>query len=334
MRTLVDWAVGRRRQTVFVVFLCSGAAIWGLTRLGFDDSYQAAFRSEDACFEHLQHLDRTFGAGDADYMILLESPDMLSRKSLNAVRRMHSGVSKLPEVESTTSLLSARRAKRVGRIFLPLFPGPDAAEEEFRDARTEALQHPLIVGKLLSADAKSSLVVVRLRRGVQTIDELEPILARIRQVLREAVGDSDVTARITGIPAIRVETIRGLQYENVWITSAGVVCSTIVAWLLLVNPSAVVLVVLPALVGMLWTIGAIGLAGKNINAVNAVLAPLVMVIGGADSIHLVSHFRRGCTAGHTPTEAIRNSFHEVAGALLRVDGAHYLVRIFFALSVR
>lgn len=58
--------------------------MFGLTRLGFDDSYHEAFRSDDVRFEQLKTLTEAFGAGDADRIVLLESSDMLSRSSLEA----------------------------------------------------------------------------------------------------------------------------------------------------------------------------------------------------------------------------------------------------------
>ena len=57
------------------------AAIGGVARLAFDDNYKDIFRSGDERNEQFVKLADTFGAGDGDCVILLESPDMLSRES-------------------------------------------------------------------------------------------------------------------------------------------------------------------------------------------------------------------------------------------------------------
>ena len=314
MSRLITLLTERTRATTFGVVAISLVALFGLTRLGFDDSYHEAFRSDDVRFEQLKTLTEAFGAGDADCIVLLESSDMLSRSSLDALRRMHRELNNLPEAEHAISLFSMRRAKRVGKLFLPLLPGPDAADEELDRARREAALHPLVAGRMLSGDRRASLIVVRLKAGLHSIDDLEPIQANIRRLARECAVGSDVTCRLTGIPAIRVETIRRLEREHVFITLAGAVCATLIAWLMLRRWAAVLLVVAPAAVGVLWTIGALGVAGRSLNAVNIVLPPLVMVIGISDSIHLMFHFREACAAGLAPKEAMARSIRELIGA--------------------
>jgi len=303
-----------RNSTVFGLLVVTLIATLGIRRLGFDDSYHEAFRSDDVRYEQLQKLTETFGAGDADCVVVLESSDMLSRSSLDALRKMHGRFGELPEVESTVSLFSMRRPKRVGRLFLPLLPGEDAKDKQLERARQESAVHPLVVDRLLTNDRRTSLVLVRLRSGSDSIDAIEPILANIRRIAKESSAGSDVTARLTGIPAIRVETIRRLQREHVLITLAGAVCATIVSWLMLRRMAAVFVVVTPAVLGVIWTLGALGLAGRSLNAVNIVLPPLVMVIGISDSIHLMFHFREACAKGLSPKDAAWLSIRELAGA--------------------
>jgi len=304
----------RRGAALVLLIAISLAALVGVGRLGFDDRYHEAFRSDDARYEHLQLLTEAFGAGDADCVVVVESSDVLARSSLEALRRMHRRFGELAEVESVTSLFSVRGGRRVGRLFLPLLPGPDATDETLERARQGVVGHPLVAGRLLAGDRRTSLLHVRLRSEMQSIDGLEPILRDLRRIAAECAAGSDVRPQLTGIPAIRVETIRRLEREHIVVTAAGAVCATLVAWLMLRRWAAVVVVVMPALVGVLWTLGAIGLAGRSLNAMNIVLPPLVMVIGISDSIHVMFHFREACAEGLTPREAIIRSIRELVGA--------------------
>src|SRR5262245_30629983 len=136
------------RAAVGLLVLLTAAAIFGLSQLGFDDAYKDVFRSPDVRYARLQLLDETFGAGDDDCVLLLESADMLARPSLDVVRETHRRLNDLSGVETVTSLLSARRPKRVGRLFLPLFPGDGATDEELARARREAQDHPFVKGTL------------------------------------------------------------------------------------------------------------------------------------------------------------------------------------------
>lgn len=302
------------RAAIGLLALLTAAAIFGLSQLGFDDAYKDVFRSPDVRFARLQLLDEAFGAGDDDCVLLLESADMLSRPSLDVVREMHGRLNKLPGVESVTSLFTARQQKRVGRVFLPLFPGRDATDDELEAAASGAEYHPLIHRRLLSRDRRAAMLIVRLDPEKTSIEQVESTLAEIRTIARECAAGTDVTSLLTGMPAIRVETVRRIQHEHVIITAAGTVLATLFAWLLLRRLAAVVLVVAPAMVGIVWTMGTIGLAGRNLDAINIVLPALVMVIGIADSIHIVFHFRDHCAEGATPREAMTAAMEELFGA--------------------
>src|SRR5205085_7566187 len=119
-------------------------AVFGLTRLKFDDSYKDLFRCGDERSRQFDRLAETFGAGDTDCVIVLEANDILSRPALAVILTIHDQVDDLPAVESVVSLYSIRRSKRIGRTFLPLFPGEEAPDELFDRARSEADQHPLV----------------------------------------------------------------------------------------------------------------------------------------------------------------------------------------------
>lgn len=299
-----------------LVIVGSGLAAVGTARLGLDDSYEDVFRSQDARYQQFMRLARTFGTGENDCVVLLESADILTRPALAAILEIHNRAGELAEVESVVSLYTARRPRRVGRLFLPLFPTDKGTDEQFERARVEADSHPLVKDVLLSADHRASLVLVRLTRAVKTVDDVEPVLLRLREIVQTATAGKSMSGQLTGVPAIRVETIRRIQREHVLISSAGAALATIVAWFILRRLAAVFVVVLPSLVGVLWTLGALGLAGQNLTAINIVLPALVMVIGTTDSIHLMFHFREGRALGLSPVDAAKAAVRDIGGACL------------------
>ncbi len=316
MNALAHFLLRFRALTVTVILIACAMAAVGISRLAFDDNYKDIFRSGDDRYHQFLRLAETFGAGDGDCVILLESSDMLSREALAAVRKIHSQCGDLPRAESVVSLHSARKTRRIGRILLPLFPPDDAPDEDFFIARAAADKNPLVRGPLLTTDHKASLVLVRLKKAADPIAQIEPVLNELRTIVATATAGTDVTGHLTGMPAIRVETIRRLQREQLIISIVGTVLATCVAWALLRRLMAVALVVLPALIGVLLTMGILGLAGRNMNAINIVLPAVVMVIGVSDSIHLMFHFREERMLGRSLFDAAIASIRDLGGACL------------------
>jgi uncharacterized protein len=314
MNLLARLVLRHRFLVGLVIALAAAASLVGVTRLAFDDNYKDIFRSADVRYRDFQTLADVFGGGDGDCVIVLSAPDVLSREALAAIRAIHEQAQRHGDVESVASLHSARKPRRIGRLFPPLFPPDDAADEDFERAREAADKNPLVRGPLLSADHQASLVLVRLKSPSRPVEKIAPILDELRQIVERSTKNTELRGALTGMPAIRVETIRRLQREQLVISISGTLLATVVAWMLLRRLMAVAFVVLPALIGVLLTMGIVGLAGRNLNAINIVLPALVMVIGVSDSIHLMFHFRECRMLGQSAYEAALASIRDLGRA--------------------
>lgn len=304
-------------RLVVNLFLLLGTVLAGigLSRLGFEDRHVQAFGSSDVRFKLLRNVSEAFGIGDHDVIALVEGVDVLSAESLAAIRRFHAGCQEIAVVEEVTSLHSVRRVNGVRGFHLPLFPKDGAVPESFQQARAAAAKHPLLTGRLLSADGRSALVFVRLEDGLDRPQTAQALDA-IETCARAAITDTDLTVRLTGVPAVRVETIHLLLRDLVWITGLGWLLALSMAMWLLGNWRAVVLAILPPFLGVMWTLGAVGLCGQNLDPLSMVLPTLMLIVGVSDSMHLVADFRsprfRSLPAGTAASQVV----HEVGQACL------------------
>lgn len=315
MTRIADLVRARRLIVATVMAAATCLALAGVTQLQFEDSYRSIFRSNDPSYHRLEQLTETFGAGENDCLVLLEADDLLGRRALRAIRRAHVALDAIPGVESVVSLHSARSKRRVGRYVLPVLPGEDArvSEERLARAREELKRHPLVRNRLLSEDGETSLMVVRLDERQSSVQELETILPHVRGALEEATREANVAATITGLPALRAETIQILKREHLTISLIGMLLATAASWLLLRRLAAVAIVALPAIGGVIWTLGLMGWTGQPLGMINGVLPALLMVIGLTDAMHLLFHFRRE-SAGVASPGAAFDAVAQLGGA--------------------
>lgn len=219
-------------------------------------------------------------------------------------------------IGSVHSLYSARSKRRVGRYLLPVMTGDLSSPERLEQARQELRQHPLVQGRMLSEDERSTLVVARLDENQDDVVQIEPVLSRINGVLAGCTNDTSVTATVTGVPAIRVEVIRTVKRDQVVFAGIGLLLATGIAWLLFRNWSTLVIVVAAPVLGVVGTLGLLGWVGENLNVVNSVLVPLILVIGFMDAVHLMFHIRGQRKRGRTRYDAVRSALREIGPACL------------------
>ena len=296
------------------VALLAGLAALGLLRLEFDDNHRKFFRGSSDAYQQLEKLAAAFPLDENDFILLLESDDLFSPGRVAALRGLDAALREREGVHSVYSIFDARSREARGLLLPPLMPLQGAPEEAYAEARRAALEHPLVGGLMLSDDARVMLMVVTQAGDELSVAEIEPLYEGLSEQLAERLGGSGIDALITGIPALRAEIIRAVQRDNLRFSVFGGAAAMLISMLLFRNLAAVFITAAAPLVGMVLSIGMLGLAGVPMNVVNHVLPSLVMVIAFTDSVHLMAFFRMRRGSGDSRMEAVRASVRDVGSA--------------------
>jgi len=302
----------RRLAAALVVLICVAGS--GFLRLEFDDNHRKFFRGQSDAYEQLEKLAAAFPLDENDFIILLESDDLFGQQQVDALRRLDSALREEDRVLSVYSIFDARSEKLLAGLPLPLMPKEGASEERLQRAREQALAHPLIGGLMLSKDARVMVMVVTQEGDELAVREIEPLYSDLRERIDHELDGTEIDSWITGIPSLRVEIIRAMQRDNLRFSVIGGATAMLISLLLFRNLAAMVIASIAPLVGMILSIGMLGLVGVPMNVVNHVLPSLVMVIAFADSVHIMAYFRMRRGSGAGRLEAVMASVREVGPA--------------------
>lgn len=312
MSKIAQLLLKRRRLVGVSIAVVTACAIWGLTRLKFDDNFRNLFRSNTAAFENYVDLTEQFGSDENDIIILLESEDLLSESSLEIIYRIHLELKELEASQDVFSIYSARKPMRVGRYFLPLLSSGDVPEEKRRLELQQLQDHPLVSGHLLNDATNATLIIVRLDGEDIPLPAIQETRAKIQKTIHEQLSKGQLTASLTGLPIIRADIVNQVQRDQILFMGVGILISIVIAWLLFRNWSPIVLTAAAPQVGMLWTLGAMGIAGEPLNVINVMVIALILVIGLTDSIHLVFHIRQQRDQGQSPILSAQSALVELS----------------------
>lgn len=309
------FAQHRRLLAALVILVTAGAAV-GLTRVRIDSDPRAMLNAQDRISGPLQRLNEDFDAGDRDCVIVFEGIDFITPQGVSVVKQVAEGVERLAGIRRVTSMLNIRgkRSRLGGRYIPPLIPpSAEFPESWFETARADAVGHPLLA-RLLSDDRRTTLVVAALDSKPRSDAELRELIESIEQVADEATAGTAVTAGLTGLPVLRLEMIGSLirdqkKFNITAMCAAGGVCFLIFRSLL-----STMMIMLASSTGVIWTLGAMGWMGVPINMITSVIAPLVLVIGVSDAIHLHLEMRRAKSRGAGRLEAAQIGIRHVGPA--------------------
>lgn len=266
----------------------------------------------------IDELAERFGAPDRDCVIrvAVSAGDLFEQRSLESLRRLCNDLAGIDGVAEVRSVFDVRRQGNVGAL-LPLIPhtetGLDA--EACAAARERALSHPLVAGHMLTSDAASSLVLVRLTEEANAADRIAPVLTDIEQVLSAArARQPTLTLELTGLPAIRHQALQALRRDMLVFNSLGLSLAVVLSALAARSLRSTVVACVPPFVGAVWAMGILGLCGAPVNILTSVVPSLALVVGTCDSIHFIEDMRRSRRRGVDALAASSNAMQRIGAA--------------------
>jgi uncharacterized protein len=290
----------------------------GISRLRIDDDLRSLVRDSSSDFRLVDELSAVFGPPDRDCIVRVtaRSGDIFGAESLAALDALAGRLRRIPGVDQVRSIFDVRRQGAVGAV-LPVIPRrTEPLDPEARaEAKRRAESHPLVAGHLLSADSRSSLLLVQLAAGADRPPAASAVVSGIERVLAaDAAADGPLEIELTGVPALREQAIRALRRDMLMFNSMGLSLAVILSAAVARSLRSTVVACVPPFVGAVWALGVLGLLGAPVNLLTSVVPSLALVVGTCDSIHFIEDMRRSARRGIDPLAASSGAVHRVGAA--------------------
>jgi predicted RND superfamily exporter protein len=232
-----------------------------------------------------------FGS-DQFLLVSVESDNgsVFTREFLARLARLTEALAEIEGVHRVVSLTNAIQVEaRDGDVYVgPFFEEVPAAAEALAALRAKVTSHPVYGDTLVSTDARSTAVLVRfdgmpdrefVRRGLG--DEVAAAAAR------ELPG-SEVL--VTGPAQVKARLSRTILGEMAFILPMVLGLSSLLSFVAFRSARGVVLPQLTIGIALVWTLGLLGASGSPFNLVSNIIPPLMMTLGFAAAIHVLSEY--------------------------------------------
>ena len=310
--------------TVALILAVSVLAVWGLTMLRVDDSLSELFRTDTEEFRRYEEIDRRFPSSEYDVLVVVEGKDLLKKPQLEAFRRAIVDLQLADGVDGLISMLSARGKPDPSGYAPPIVPdelpdGPeyDAIIKQMRD-------NDIVKGKFLSPDGELALAVIALDRKAVQKQGAKEIIGGINKQLEDELEPVGLKSHLTGAPVMQLEIRNAVERDQLVYNGLGLLFGATIAVIFFKRVSLMLLAALPPVLAVLWSLGLLGWLGFRLNLFLNVMTPLVMVMGFADSMQMVSAIRIRLREGDTKAQAVRFAVRVVGPACVLAHGTALL----------
>ena len=311
--------------TFLFIVLFSVLGVMGLMRLRVDDSLSELFRTDSEEFRRYEEIDRRFPSSEYDVLVVVEGKDLLKKPQLEAFRRAIIDLQLADGVDGLVSMLSARAKPDASGYAAPIVPDELPDDAQTYAAIISALRsNEIVAGKFLSPDGELALAVIALDRKAVEEQSAKVIIGGIADQLKKELAPLGLKSHLTGAPVMQLEIRNAVERDQILYNGLGLLFGATIAAIFFKRISLMLLAALPPVLAVLWSLGLLGWIGFKLNLFLNVMTPLVMVMGFADSMQMVSAIRIRLREGDSKAQAVRFAVRIVGPACVLAHGTALL----------
>ncbi len=245
-----------------------------------NESLVARNPEQDALYERFR---QTFGS-DEDILVAVRHPNLLAPDGVQLIADLTGRIAALPGVRNVYSLTNAQQivAGEAGAEPAPLLVPPFTA-----DATRAALdRNPDLAGLFVSSDRQTAGILVEIEDRANDDDYRGALIEDLR-TLAAATGGEGVALHLTGIAVQKNDVSEYIARDKRWLMPLAVVVLAVALIVFFRHPLGVVMPLAVTGITVAATMALYGRAGLQVNAITALLPPVLMVLSLAVSVHVI-----------------------------------------------
>ncbi len=240
------------------------------------------------------HLER-FGS-DEIIVVAIEAEDVFRREVLEKIEALSREIEAYPKVLKVLSISTAvdMRADEFGMEVIRVAEGLPVGEAGMAELKKRILGNPLFVDNLVSRDgAMATIIVTMERENVAAVHEhtLErSVLVKRIQALVERERGEGYELYMAGYPVLTTVMPELLVSDNMRFMPIVLCLVILILFASFRTFRGVALPALTVVASVIWTMGLLVAVGRRVEIITNVIPPMVMVIGLAAAIHILTHY--------------------------------------------
>jgi uncharacterized protein len=316
VKRVLVWSIHRPAAAATLFALITLALAWQLPRLEIDASNEGLMLERDPARHYYDQVKATFGSDELT--VVLVKGEIFTAPVLGLIQRVSEDLERVEGVTRVDSLATVDNISGTddGMEIAPLLrDGIPADAAGLARLKAKALANPIFVKNLVSADARAAGILVFTQAAEADKGFNSRFAAAVDAVLaRESVPG--VTTYQIGGPLLKHTFVEYVQGDQMTLVPLSVVTLFIVLMIGFRTPQGVVGPLFTGVSSALWGVGLMALFHIPMNVVTVAVPSLVLVVGFAEAVHIISSYHACLRAGRAKMDALTEAVEDAAAPIL------------------
>ena len=273
-------------STVFMGFRASRV------QLSYD--FARAIPINNPKYKAYQDFKQKFGEDGNLLVIGIQTDNFFQEKPFNNYVNLVNELKKVENVEDIISVPGAVNLKKISETEKlkadTIFPARKLTQEEIDSSSAIFLSLPFYKTLLYNPTTNAWLMGVRIKKDIMASKGRIEIVKKIGQLADRFGEENNLVIYKSGLPHIRTELSVRITKEMRFFITASLILSAIILLAFFRSISAMLLSLAVVAIGVIWSFATIEMFGYKISILNALIPPLIVVIGIPNCIYFLNKF--------------------------------------------
>ncbi len=299
------------RLLIIVILIVTAFFAYFVPRVGMTTDVKDFFPAEHADVKTYNEIEEKFGG--AEYiMVAVEALDVFQYETLVKIRDITSALEQIDGVGQVRSLTSVDdvRGSPWGIEMTPLIGEIPKGKEELQKLRKDVLADPMYAGSMAAVNGDAALIVVEVKPSADPV----ATAAAVQEVVQaNAFGEE---LHVTGTPVLNQVLADSMRADLAKLFPLVLLLIAAVLFLHFRNIRGVLFPFITVLISVIWTLGLMGILGRQLSPLNAVMPVILVSLGSAYGIYILAGFNEEMQEGVDSKQAVAGTIVTVGRAVL------------------
>ncbi|UAB74157.1 RND family transporter [Mesoflavibacter sp. SCSIO 43206] len=268
---------------------------------------------------------KVFGEEGNLIVLGIKDPKLFTVEKLNAWNNLSESFKSAPEVETVISIKDLQKlVKDTDKEQFKLEPFIKDSIKSI--AQIETLQdelfnkYPFYDNFLFNKESKTVRTAIYLKKDiVNTPARKDFVLNNLEEKIKEFESLNDMQVRVSGMPYIRTLNAQNIVDEINLFVIAALVVTSLIFFLFFRSFRATLISLVVVCIGVMWTLGFLGMLKYEITVLTALIPPLIIVIGIPNCIFLINKYQHEVKSHGNKVKSLQRVITKVGNATLMTN---------------
>jgi len=286
--------------SVFLIFL----AVYPASQIKTDFNLEGFYPEDDQVIADYDLLESEFGRDDNVILVGFSDENLMTVDNLKIIRDLSNSFESIEFIESVNSIWNAREIKESqGTLSFELYLTEQLIESgEIENAVQSIKEDPFLKGFLINDTGTAAAILLSINEEKNTYPNRNQIIDELNEIL--SVYSDRFEFHISGIPYYRNQYVNLLNGEIITYIAFSSFLIIILLWYLYRSVWGVLFPMIIVWTTLLFTIALMHLTGGHLEIMSSTIAPILLCVGVADAIHMISKYDDARESGMEKRDSI------------------------------